>query len=320
MSSRFITPLPSPPSIKSPPRSSATLAMSIQVHPAIIHSPSTMYQPSPSYPDASNNLRRSLYSLTRPPSPMTNIRPLSRSEKILRETLRRAEEHDRVNGSPFFLPTPLKEDDDSDCDCEDVDGLYNHRVGSSPRSRSTRNSSIDQKRSVSPTPQRGYPRRASTASSSNEDVLTPHDAVLKRRLEGVLSQARDQDRGQSRRSTSRSRAYTRESNEDWNVRSLFLWFFSLHPLIPHTSVSTFQPFTRLLSRTVTAVAGTPDSSTYTPTRRIYALSHNVKHWTTAATDAIVTILRRSHRFRHVPSNRWVCEFCQCRGTWVTPRR
>lgn len=195
--------------------------MSIQVHPAIIHSPSTMHQPSPSYPDCSSNLRRSLCSFSRPSSPMTNIRPPSRSEMMLRETLRRAEQHDRVVGSPFFLPTPLKEDDDSDCDCEDLDGFFGHRVGS-PRSRTTRDNSIDQKRSVSPVPQRGSLRRASTASSSNEDVLTPHDAVLRRRLEGVLSQARDQDRRKSRRSISRPRAYTRESSEEWNVCSLSL--------------------------------------------------------------------------------------------------
>ena len=192
--------------------------MSIQVHPAIIHSPPTMYQPSPSYPDSSN-LRRSLYSLSRPSSPMTNVRPPSRSEMMLRETLRRAEKHDRTVGSPFFLPTPLKEDDDSDCDCEDLDAFLGH-----PRSRSTRGNSIDQKRSVSPTPQRGPPRRASTASSSTEDVLTPHDAVLKRRLEGVLSQARDQDLGKSRRSVSRPRAHTRASSEDWNVCSLLVRF------------------------------------------------------------------------------------------------
>jgi len=157
---------------------------------------------------------------------MTNVRPPSRSEKMLRETLRRAEEHDRVYSSPFFLPTPLKEDDDSDCDCEDLDAFLGHRI-SSPRSRSTRNNSIDQKRSLSPTPQRGSPRRASTASSNNEDVLTPHDAVLKRRLEGVLSQAKDQDRGKSYRSISRPRAYTRESSEDWNVCILLLWFLHI---------------------------------------------------------------------------------------------
>ena len=139
---------------------------------------------------------------------MTNIRPPSRSEMMLRETLRRAEKHEKTITSPFFLPTPLKEDDDSDCDCEDLDGFFGHR--------------LDQKRSVSPTPQRGPPRRTSTASSSNEDVLTPHDAVLKRRLEGVLYQARDQDRGKSHRNVSRPRAYTRESSEDWNVCSLLL--------------------------------------------------------------------------------------------------
>jgi hypothetical protein len=160
--------------------------------------------------------------LSRPSSPMTNVRPPSRSEKILRETLRRAEEHDRTKGSPFFLPTPLKEDDDSDCDCEDLDGFFGHRASGSPRSRLTRNNSIDKKRSMSPTPHQGSSRRASTASSSSEDVLTPHDAVLKRRLEGVLSQARDQDLGKPHRSISRPRAHTRQSSVDWNVRLLFL--------------------------------------------------------------------------------------------------
>ena len=168
---------------------------------------------------------------------MTNIRPPSRSEMMLRETLRRADKHDRVVGSPFFLPTPLKEDDDSDCDCEDLDGFFGYRVAS-PHSRSTRDNSIDHKRSVSPTPQRGFPRRASTASSSNEDVLTPHDAVLKRRLEGVLSQARDQDRKKSRRSVSRPRAYTRESSEEWNVCSLLFRFPYVYLLITPQSQSS----------------------------------------------------------------------------------
>ena len=175
---------------------------------------------------------------------MTNIRPLSRSEMMLRETLRRAEHHDRVITSPFFLATPLKEDDDSDCECEDLDNFFGHRVGS-PRSRSTRDSSIDQKRSVSPAPQRGSPRRASTASSSNEDALTPHDAVLRRRLEGVLSQARDQDRVKSNRSFSRPRAHTRESSEEWNVRyhlSLSLSLL-LIPLAPSPSPLAPYPLT-----------------------------------------------------------------------------
>lgn len=79
--------------------------------------------------------------------------------------------------------------------------------------------SVDWKCCISPTPQRGYSHRASTASSSNEDMLTPHDAALKRRLEGVLYQARDQDRGKSYRRISHPRAYTRESSEDWNVGS-----------------------------------------------------------------------------------------------------
>ena len=184
-----------------------------------IHSPPTTCRPSPSYPDSASTLRRSLHPLSRPSSPMTNIRPPSRSEKMLRETLRRAEEHDRANISPFFLSTPLKEDDDSDCDCEDLDVFFGHTVAVNPsRSRPTRNSSTDQKRSVSPTPQRASLRRTSIVSSNNEDVLTPHDAVLKRRLEGVLSQARDQDRGKPYRSISRPRAHTRESSEDWNVR------------------------------------------------------------------------------------------------------
>ena len=199
--------------------------MSVQVHSAIIHSPSAMYQPSPSYPDSSNNLRRSLHPLSRPSSPMTIFRPPSRSEKMLRETLRRAEEHDRVKASPFFLPTPLKEDDDdSDCDCEDLDGFF---VGvRSSRSRFTRDNSLDKTRSVSPTPRRDSLRRTSV-TSSNEDVLTPHGAVLKRRLEGVLSQAKDQDRGKSYRSGSRPRAHTRESSEDWNVRPLLLWLLHI---------------------------------------------------------------------------------------------
>jgi hypothetical protein len=177
-----------------------------------------------------------------------------------------------------------------------------------------------QKRSVSPTPQRGSPRRASTASSSTEDVLTPHDAVLKRRLEGVLSQARDQDRGKSHRSVSRPRAYTRESSEDWNVRPSAL-LISPRLLTPRISVSALQPFARLLSRIATTVTRSSDSSAYTPTPRIDALSHNItfpNQWTAATTTAIITILRRSHCFRHVPSNRRVCEFCQCRGTRVTP--
>lgn len=121
-------------------------------------------------------------------------------------------------GSPFSLPTPLKEDDDSDCDCEDLDAFIGHRIGS-PRSRLTRNNSVDKRRSVSPSPQQGSSRRASTASSSSEDALTPHGAVLKRRLEGVLSQARDQDRRKSSRSISRPRAHTRGSSEDWNSQA-----------------------------------------------------------------------------------------------------
>jgi len=230
---------------------------------------------------------------------MTNVRPTSRSEKILRETLRRAEEHDRVIGSPSFLPTPLKEDDDSDCDCEDLDAFFGHRVGS-PRSRLTRNNSVDKKRSASPTPLPGSSRRASTVSSSNEDVLTPHDAVLKRRLEGVLSQVRDQERGKSYRSVSRPRAHTRESSEEWNVCHLFLWFS--HLLIPHTLVSIFQPYTSLLSGSATTVTGAPYSSAYTPTRHIDALSHNVtslKQRTATTTDSIITVFRRAHCFCHV---------------------
>lgn len=233
-SKRFINPLPSPPSIKFPHRPSPTLAMSIQVHPPIINSPSTMYQPSPSYPEPSSNLR-------------------SRSEKMLRETLRRAEEHDRAKSSPFFLPTPLKEDDDSDCDCEDLDAFFGHRL-SSTRSRLTRNNSIDQKRSLSPTPQQGTSRRSSTTSSSSEDALTPHDAVLKRRLEGVLSQARDQDRRKSRRSISRPRTHTRESSEDWNSQAsspLPAYSPGLPPqsLGPLTPPPTPPHFPTILSRT-----------------------------------------------------------------------
>lgn len=182
--------------------------------------------------------------MSRPSSPMTNVRPPSRSEKILRETLRRAEEHDRTKGSPFFLPTPLKEDDDSDCDCEDLDGFFGHRGGSS-RSRLTRNNSIDKKRSMSPTPH-GSSRRSSTTSSSSEDVLTPHDAVLKRRLEGVLSQARDQDRGKPSRSISRPRAHTRGSSGDWNVCSLSLWLVCVYSYLvlqsqPSSPLPAYSP-------------------------------------------------------------------------------
>lgn len=233
-SPRFITPLPSPPSIKFPHRSSPTLAMSIQVHPAIIHSPSAVYHPSPSYPDPSNNLR-------------------SRSEKMLRETLRRADERDRAIASPFFLPTPLKEDDDSDCDCEDLDGFFGHRVGS-PRPRLTRNNSIDKKRSVSPIPH-GSSRRTSTTSSSSDDVFTPHEAVLRRRLEGVLSQVRDQDRGKSHRSVSRPRAHTRESSEDWNSQSssplpAYSPGLPTQSLVPLTPPPTPPHAPSILSRTV----------------------------------------------------------------------
>ena len=149
--SRFITP---PPSIKSPKCSLPTLAMLIQVHPAIIHSPSTMYQLSPSYPDSASTLRRSLYPLSCPSSPMMNIRPPSRSEKMLCKKLCCTEEYDRANISLFFLSTPLKEDNNSDCNCEDLNIFLGHTVAVSPsRSRPTRNTSTDQKHSVSPTPQ-----------------------------------------------------------------------------------------------------------------------------------------------------------------------
>ena len=101
-----------------------------------------------------------------------------------------------------------------------------------------------------------------------------------------------------------------------------VFYFSLSFAFAHlpVPVSIFQPSTRLLPRAVTAVTGTPDSSAYTPTRRIGTLSHNItarKHWAATVTGAIISILRRTHRFRHVPSNGWVCELCQYRRTWVT---
>ncbi|KAF9650591.1 hypothetical protein BDM02DRAFT_3127578 [Thelephora ganbajun] len=237
----------SPSTLSLPPSPKATV-------PANRETPSTPYKVrkySPLTPSASvSSFGTGSFAF---PTPRTPPKSRSRSEKMLRETLRRAEEYDRTKGSPFFLPTPLKEDDDSDCDCEDLDGFFGHRVGSS-RSRLTRNNSIDQKRSVSPTPQQGSSRRASTASSSNEDVLTPHGAVLKRRLEGVLSQARDQDRRKSHRSVSRPRAYTRESSEDWNSQStspLLVYSPGLPPqsLGPLTPPPTPPHVPSVLSRT-----------------------------------------------------------------------
>ena len=56
--------------------------------------------------------------------------------------------------------------------------------------------------------------------------------------------------------------------------------------------------------------------TYTPTRRIDALSHNItshKHWSATITDAIITILRRSYCFRHVLSNQRIHGFANLEG-------
>lgn len=72
-----------------------------------------------------------------------------------------------------------------------------------------------------------------------------------------------------------------------------LCFFDFFMFTHHTSVSVFQPFTRLLSGDVATVTRTPDSSTHTPARRTDALSHNItlpKQWTTTVTAPIITIL------------------------------
>ena len=83
---------------------------------------------------------------------MTNIRPPSRSEKMLRKTLRRAEEHDRANILPVLPFDSTQGRRDSDCDWEDLNVFLGRTVAVSPsRSRPTRNTSTDQKRNVSPT-------------------------------------------------------------------------------------------------------------------------------------------------------------------------
>lgn len=239
------SPPPSPsPRLPFTTRARATLAMSVQVHPAIIDSPSNHYhQPSPRqpqqnlfdmYPSPSNPRRNSLTS--RPVSPLVN-RPSSRSEKLLRDTLRRADEHDHAQKHPpFFLASalsPTRDDDSSDCDCDDIEGmLWRSSSGSSgdsadnkapTRAQLVRNKSLDQK---SPRFATGSPRssRRSLHRSPNsapviirgDEDMTPHDAVLRSRLEGVLGNAADQKR-RSARSISRARAHTRDSSEDWTV-------------------------------------------------------------------------------------------------------
>ena len=101
---------------------------------------------------------------------------------------------------------------------------------------------------------------------------------------------------------------------------LYRSLVSSYLLISHPLVSVLQPFTRLLSGDAVPILGTTDPPAHTPTRPIDALSHIItprKRWAAPTTDAVVAVLRRSHRFRSVPSDRWICEFCQCRGTRVT---
>jgi len=92
-------------------------------------------------------------------------------------------------------------------------------------------------------------------------------------------------------------------------------------LIFRLSVPALQSTTGLLSGVVTTVPRTTDPSTYTTTRPISALPPDLtprKCWPAAATDAVITVLRRSYRFCHVPSNRRIREFRQRRGARVTP--
>lgn len=242
--SRLKTSPPPSPRLPFSTRARATLAMSVQVHPAIIDSPSNHYhQPSPRqpaqnlldmYPGPSNPRRNSVTS--RPISPLVT-RPSSRSEKLLRDTLRRADEHDRAQERPFFVSSAMsfrREDESSDCECDDIDNvLWRSASGSSgdsadytipSRVQLVRNKSLEHKPSYfngSPTsPRRSLHRSPNSAPMVirvDEDV-TPHDAVLRSRLEGVLGNAADQKRKRrSARSISRVRAHTRDSSEDWTV-------------------------------------------------------------------------------------------------------
>jgi hypothetical protein len=171
------------------------------------------------------------------------MRPSSRSEKLLRDTLRRAEEHDRAHErttSPLFflssgLPTPKQDEEDCECECDDIQALMfksplsgvsaetHVALPSSPKL--VRNKSMDQKsirsnRSASGSRRltlQHSPKSVSSQNYGQEQSETPHDAVLRSRLEGVLNQVREKKRSNSDRSVGRPRANTRDFSDDWTV-------------------------------------------------------------------------------------------------------
>lgn len=211
------------------------------------------------YPGPSNSRRKSFTS--RPVSPMVN-RPSSRSEKLLRDTLRRADQYDRAQErSPFFLSSAMtirRDDESSDCE-DDAEGmLWRSTSGSSgesadfkavpTRASLVRNKSLDHKPTGSPTNSRMLlqrsPNSAPAVNVGGEDEMTPHDAVLRSRLEGVLHHAADQKRRRNARSMSRVRAHTRDSSEDWTSESWSpppVYSQQLPPSSPRGSLDPMTP-------------------------------------------------------------------------------
>jgi hypothetical protein len=189
--------------------------MSVQIHSAILDSPSThFHQPLPRipqrsvldmYPGPASPRRQSINHPSCPISPVVNMRPSNHSEKLLRDTLCHTEEHDHAHKcttSPLFflssrLPTPKQDEEDCECECDDIQALMfksllsgvstetHVTLPSSPKL--VRNKSMDQKsihsnRSASgswrPTLQR-LPKSMSSQNYGQEQSETPYNAVLR---------------------------------------------------------------------------------------------------------------------------------------------
>ncbi|EJF65219.1 hypothetical protein DICSQDRAFT_152474 [Dichomitus squalens LYAD-421 SS1] len=295
-SSHRTSPVASPPllAIKRglvPQRARPTLAMSMQIHaPTPVLSTSTT---SPPLPPTSHSLSRSRAgSASRPSSPLASTvpppqrppmpRPPSRSERLLRDTLRRAEEQERVmNPTPSLFklgpPTPgspippavaqmfgpcrlpaathggrrhrrnTSSSVQSDSSCDYFDDIvdeespedeepgewlwrasaspshgYGHAHYSARTAPGGKAEAIPYGTPASPSPARAQLQRAAQSSPSvprrhshsqsvshvpahppsrgsldadcSTHTVTPHEAVLRSKLEGVLKNARAQDR------------------------------------------------------------------------------------------------------------------------------
>ena len=135
----------------------------------------------------------------------------------------------------------------------------------------------------------------------------------------MFSLKRETKIGGSRTGVSAALALTRGSLVKIGTCVVNFSLFLHVRLSPHLSVPALQSPPCLLSGAAATVHGATDPSPYTPARLIDALTPNITPcWSAAATDAVITILRRSHRFRRVPSNGRICEFRQRRGARVTP--